>query len=174
MKDKIVFPNIITDIFLFFLKQKPSPLWLTAGSVEGAAAQREKWNLPLAIHQRIAHSHSSLLLSFIPWGEVKRSNCPPASPTRMWASSVPLPAPFLRNRFLFLFSPHFGRRFLTNPQFSPEYTLASHPCPHTLGWPTVQLVAGSGCLRSLGFYGSQATGNSERTPGSEAFQVIWV
>lgn len=39
MKDKIVFPNIITDIFLFFLKQEPSPLWLTEGSVDGVTAQ---------------------------------------------------------------------------------------------------------------------------------------
>lgn len=38
MKDKIVFPNIITDIFLFFLKQEPSALWLMEGSVAGTAA----------------------------------------------------------------------------------------------------------------------------------------
>ena len=31
MKDKIVLPNIITDIFLFFLEQEPSPVWLTEG-----------------------------------------------------------------------------------------------------------------------------------------------
>lgn len=68
MKDKIVFPNIITDIFLFFLKQKPSPLWLREGSVKGPA---KKWILPPAIHQSIAHSHSFPLLPFIPGVRLK-------------------------------------------------------------------------------------------------------
>lgn len=102
--------------------------------------QLEKWNLPPAIHQRIAHSHSSLLLPFIPWGEVKRNNYPPASPTRMWASSLPprLCPPLSWGIHFFPLLPPFLQKVPGDPQFSPEYTLASCPCPHTLAQSAVQ------------------------------------
>lgn len=152
MKDKIVFLNIITDIFLSFLKQEPSPLWLMEGQGRAQQPQREKWNLPLAIHQRMAHSHSSPTAAFDPLGRDSKKPLPTSLPNQDVGL---LPAPSPQNTFLFLFSPHSCRRYPRIPNFllktrspiAPAHT----PCDVLQHSPAWDWLAVS-CL-SLGFYG---------------------
>lgn len=63
---------------------------------------------------------------FVPWGEVERKTCPPASPTRMWP---PGPCPPGLGNTISASSPQF-LQLPDHPQFSPE--CARPPAPaHT-------------------------------------------
>lgn len=95
--------------------------------------------------------------AFYPRGEVKRSYCPPASPsgmrpppcfrgphfsgTHVSSSSLPQPLPF-------------RQKVSDEPQFSPEYTLGSCPSAHTGDVPRhsrgrLLLVAGPPSLAAV-------------------------
>lgn len=186
MKDKIVFPNIITDIFLFFLKQEPSALWLMEGSAAGAAAPARAWNLQPAIHQRIARSHSSRLCLLSPGVRGKEMTaCQPPRPGRgLLSASAPRRPPLPGNTLLVLFFPRSCQAFRPSTVFSRirarPLLLPTHPatscgtvagtadCPlPILGTPWLAGVGETPCPHERGRlskHSGQKTGKKEPFP----------
>lgn len=75
-------------------------------------------------------------------------------PPCLRGSARPLPQEYISFPLL----PPLWQKVPDEPQFSPECTLARHPCPHTLGWPTVQQWPGlSPVLGILRLWGLRET-----------------
>lgn len=72
--------------------------------------------------------------------------------------------PFPQEYISFPLLPPLLQKVPDDPQFSPEYTPASHPCPHTLGWPAIRQRPG---LAVSSLWDSMAHGVRETLSGPQ-------
>lgn len=185
MKDKTVCPNIITDIFLFFLKQKPGPLWLLEGSAEGARPQRGKWDCcSLFIEELLVPTLRYCRL--YPLGGRSKAWPATAPGARTWASALPprSASPIPQESFFPLSSPLLPRdlpahHVLLNlllpvplpahPETSSSSALAGCPCT-PLGFR--RLLGGGNCHWQEGGL-SRHSGEMEKASHSRSAQAHW-